>query len=182
MLWRLLACVCLFALLPAAASAHAVGVDCTLRRGIVTVEVFYDDDTAAVKAKVQVVNEKGDVVASGITDKDGRWTFRKPAPGKYEVRADAGAGHRAKKTLNVPGSAPEDAAIGVLGELSMQVEPAERSNRSESTSIGDGPSRAELTRFPWEKTLVSLAIIGGMGGAFMIASQRRKNGNANGTL
>ena len=41
---------------PANAFAHALGVACTLRGDKVEVEVFYDDDTPAQKAKVQVLN------------------------------------------------------------------------------------------------------------------------------
>ena len=79
--------------LPAPVFAHAVGVDCTVRGDKVEVEGFFDDDSPAQKAKVRVVNAKGELIADGITDEKGRWSFRTPAPGKYQVELDAGAGH-----------------------------------------------------------------------------------------
>ena len=83
--------------------AHAVGVSCTIRGAQVEVEAYYDDDSPAIKAMVQVLNAKNEVIATGDTDEKGRWVFAKPGPGKYVIRLDAGAGHRAKATFTVPG-------------------------------------------------------------------------------
>ena len=41
-----------------------------------------------------------------MTDKNGRFTFPLPEPGEYRIVADAGAGHRAKKTLTVTAAEP----------------------------------------------------------------------------
>ena len=150
--WFLLA-VLVLASQPTSAFAHNVGVDCTLRGDKVEVETFYDDDTPAIKAKISVVNAKDEVVAAGVTDANGRWSFAAPIPGKYEVRADAGAGHRAKTTINIPGASAAPTA----------------------GTVNEGRKRAEITGFPWLNVLLGLTIIGGCGAAFLIASYRRRN-------
>lgn len=137
-------------LVPAVAQAHALGIDCKLRDGKVKVEAFYDDDSPAQNAKVQVVNAKEEVVASGTTDAQGLWSFLTPAPGRYEVRVDAGAGHRAKKAIDIP--APT----------------------TQGDTISEGTTRAEFTRIPWLKVLIGLAVIGSLGGAFLLASLIRE--------
>ena len=143
--------IALLALVPAGVMAHAVHVVGTLRTGKVEVETFYDDDTPAIKAKVEVLNAREEIVVSGVTDDKGRWTFDTPPPGKYEVRLDAGAGHRAKCTITVPGIAQ------------TQTEP-------------EGPTREEITRTPWLKVAIGFVVIGGCAGAFLIATLIRKNG------
>ena len=130
-------------------------MDCTLKAGKVEVEVFYDDDTPAQKAKVQVVNAKDEVIANGVTDEKGTWSFAAPPPGIYEVRVDAGAGHRAKKTINVPALEPTD-------------DPPPVARVSEGT-------RAEFTRFPWIQLLIGIVVLGGVGGAFALSTMLRKN-------
>ncbi len=144
------------AIAPTSAFAHALGVDCTLKAGKVNVEAFYDDDSPAQKAKVQVVNAKDEVIANGVTDEKGMWNFAAPPPGRYEVRVDAGAGHRAKKTINVP--VPID-------------EPP-------TATISTGTSRAEFTRFPWLKVLIGVVVLGGVGAAFALSTLLRKNGRS----
>jgi hypothetical protein len=154
---------------PAWASAHALHVDCKLRGDKVHLEAYFDDDTAAAKAKVQVVNVGQEVVADGVTDQEGRWTFATPPPGKYEVRVDAGAGHRAKKAIEVPPPPSNPAALE-----------SETSSTSKEAIVPDGPdgSRLEITRTPWLKVAIGLIIIGGLSGAFLLASMMRKNGKA----
>jgi hypothetical protein len=123
----------------------------------VEVEGFYDDNTPAIKADVQVVNAAaGVIVAQGTTDAAGKWFFATPPPGTYEVRVNAGAGHRAKTTLVVPASTTTAAPS------------------PDGTAVNDGPKRADLTRTPWLKILIGLVIIGGCSVAFLIASLLRK--------
>jgi len=143
---------------PASALAHALGVDCTLRGAKVEVEAFYDDNAPAQKAKVQVVNALDEIIASGVTDATGSWTFATPPPGKYEVRVDAGAGHRAKKTIIVPAAEPEAAIAPPL------------------TIVEEGPTRVEFTRFPWVQVLIGVVVLGGVGAAFAISTMLRRNG------
>jgi hypothetical protein len=135
-------------------------VDCTLRDGKVEVEAFYDDDSPAAKAKVQVVDLNEKVVASGATDASGKWTFAAPPPGRYEVRVDAGAGHRARKKIEVPArAAPPES----------QTTPAPAEN------ITDGQTRADFTRVPWVNVLLGLAILATVGAACALVALWRKN-------
>jgi hypothetical protein len=149
---------------PAWGFAHALHVTCTLARGNVEVESFYDDDTPAIKADVLVVNAKEATLAQGTTNAKGRWSFAAPAPGAYEVRVNAGAGHRAKTTLVVP--PPTTAAAAPMPPAGAE------------TNGNDGMQRADFTRTPWVKILLGLVIIGGCSVAFLIASLWRKNQRA----
>ena len=148
------------AFLPNLAAAHALLVGCNLRDGKVEVEAFYDDDTPAPKARVKVVNAEEQFVAGGETDQKGRWSFAMPAPGKYVVVVNAGAGHRKEKTIELPARPDESMAP------------------NNDATIGDGPKRDDLTRIPWLKIAIGLVIIGGLGGAFLLASMMRKNAKA----
>lgn len=135
---------------PSRLCAHNVGMDCKVRDDKIEVEAFYDDNKPAAKARVYVRNIKEEVVASGLTDENGKWSFVAPAPGNYAVHLDAGAGHRAKADLVVPARTEET-----------------RSNR---------PTRAEFTSIPWLKIAIGLIVIGGLSGAFLIAQRLRKAG------
>ena len=146
----------MLALLPASTYAHNVRVECKIRGDKVEAEAYYDDGTEAAKAKVQVINAEGVEVASGVTDDMGRWSFALPAPGKYVLHLDAGAGHRAKTDLTVP-IASQD--IGTT-------KPPE--------TISEGPPREEFTRTPWLKVAIGLIVIGGLSGAFLLASWMKK--------
>ena len=144
----------------ACADAHAVGVDCFLRGDKVEVEAYYDDDTPARKARVEIVSARADVLVAGMTDDNGRWSCAAPAPGQYEVRIDAGAGHRAKSTITIPGRT-ESPAPGTSPE-------------AQETRISNEPSRAEFTEVPWLKAAIGLVVIGGCAGAFLLASFLRR--------
>jgi hypothetical protein len=154
----IIAVTILLAIAPSA-FAHKLGVVCTFKDGKVEVEAFYDDDSPAQQAKVRVVNAKDEIVASGVTDAKGMWSAAAPPPGTYDVRVDAGAGHRAKKTIIVPAVAPID-------------EPPP------TVTVNTGPSRAEFTQFPWLKVLIGVVVLGGLGGAFAISTAMRKNGRS----
>jgi hypothetical protein len=165
---------------PAWAFAHAVGVSCAIRGDQIEVEAYFDDDSPAVKAKVQVVNANMEIVASGVTDEKGAWNFPRPAPGKYEVRLDAGAGHRAKKTIEVPIATPIECAIGTLQGTGLRVRDTAPAASAGQTTIGAGPTRTEFTRMPWENILIGFGIIGGLSGTFLLVSMLRKTGKAKG--
>jgi hypothetical protein len=133
------------------AFAHALGAECKLTNDTVSIEAYFDDDTSATDAKVVVTDEAGSAVASGRTDKEGRWTFPAPAPGRYRVRVDAGDGHATTVSLRVPGEvkAPTPAA-----------------------TVSEGQTREEFTRTPWVKLGIGLGAIGLMAAGYA-ASRRR---------
>ncbi len=135
--------------LPVVASAHAIGVDARIVGEMVRVEVYFDDDTPAHEAKVEVLDGEKAVMAEGRTDEKGHWTFAKPKPGKYTVRVDAGDGHAAKTVIAIPGEVEE------------------------SKSLSEGPSRESFTG--WQRlacTGVGLAIIAGLTAALRLARRR----------
>jgi hypothetical protein len=156
-----------FLLTPVVALGHGLLVNWKLAGPKVEVQVFYDDNSDAAKAKVQVLNAKEEVVASGVTDDKGKWSFATPAPGMYVVHADAGAGHRAKKQLDLSGAIPVPPKEKATPESKP---PAPQS----SSTVSDGASREELTRTPWLKIVIGLTVIGACSGAFVIAMKVRK--------
>jgi hypothetical protein len=140
-------------IVPQSAIAHNVGLSCKLHGDRMIVEAFYDDDSPAVRAKVRVL--AADVeVAGGLTDDKGAWSCARPAPGKYRIELDAGAGHHAKDAITVPsdGNAPTAAP---------QV-------------IGDAPRREEFTRFPVLGLLYGLLIIAALAAVLLLAAAFRK--------
>ncbi len=129
-----------YALWPATVYAHAVGLQAKLKGETVVVEGYFDDDTPADDAKVTVEDETGKVVLEGKTDDKGVWSFPTPKPGKYKVKLDAGAGHRATTTFTI-------------------VDPAQATATDEQT-VSEGPSRSEFTQTPWAKIALGLGLIG----------------------
>ncbi len=144
-------------LLPAALFAHAVGLEVKLKGDKVTVEGFFDDDTPADDAKVTLVDEADRVVLEGKTDAKGMWTFDKPNPGKYKIKLDAGAGHRATKTLTIESAQPELTAAN-----------------STVQTISDGPTRQEFTSTPWFKIALGLGLIGIVTGLLVLRQRAKK--------
>jgi hypothetical protein len=139
------------------ASAHALYAEAKLRGDTVTVEVFYSDNTPARGAAVTVRDKSGQEVAAGQTDDEGRWSFARPAAGKYEVMADGGAGHR----VRVPITIPSDAVLKTHTPTPDEV------------VVTAGPTREELTRFPWLRAALGVAAIGGLALLLWLANRRR---------
>lgn len=123
--------------LPSVVWAHAIGADARLKDGRVHIESYYDDNTSVSDATVLVVAE-GREVASGKTDGEGRWSFPTPAPGKYRVTIDAGAGHRVTISVTVPTGVPT----------------------SDETPAPVGRQREEFTKFPWMGLTIGLGALG----------------------
>src|SRR5207302_841525 len=81
--------VAVVVLAPARASAHDLRAKVTVGGDTVRVEVGFDDDTPAEKATVTVTDATGAEVAAGKTDGRGVWSFPRPAPGRYTLKATA---------------------------------------------------------------------------------------------
>ena len=133
---------------PSLAQAHALGAEAKLKDGTVYVEAFFDDDSAAIDAKIHVEDEAKKVVAEGRTDKKGRWSFPAPAAGKYRVIVDAGAGHRASVGLTIPGVAATTAPSA----------PPPDQKKAEELVVSDG-TRSEFTGIPWLKVAIGLGVV-----------------------
>ncbi|MCI0638765.1 MAG: carboxypeptidase-like regulatory domain-containing protein [Gemmataceae bacterium] len=132
--------------------AHALGVECSLRGGKVHVEAFYDDDTPAQFALVEIRDSTKMLFANGKTDAKGLWSFEAPPPGNYEVFVNAGAGHAVQKALTVPARTP--------------------TVESPKLVISQGQTREEFTGFPIIKVGIALGTLALFTIAFLIARRR----------
>lgn len=153
--------------LPSAVRAHAIGADCTLQGETVKVEAYYDDDTPARNAKVNVFDAAQKPVAEGRTNAEGVWSFARPPAGDYRVVVNAGAGHRTEQAVQIPPRAAAPAPAATVDEP-PPAPPAE-------VSVSNGASREEFTRFPWLRVLLGLAILGTFGVLFSFRGQRKKD-------
>jgi nickel transport protein len=143
--------------IPHSAWAHALGAECSLKDGKVQVETFFDDDSPAIGARVQVTDEQDKIVAEGKTDALGLWSFPAPAAGKYVVIVDAGAGHRARTPITVP-----------AGQTAPQPDTSPPIN----ATLSDNPRRAEFTRFPYLKVGLGAAGIFLLSAVFLVARKK----------
>lgn len=152
---------------PEIASAHAVDLDARLRGDHVVVEVFFDDNAPASNARVQVVAEDGETIMEGRTDEKGVWSFLTPPPGKYQIAADAGAGHLAKKTITIPPppvTLTNPPATHLGGPMASDPEEI----------VSDGLTRAETTGpRRWLRAGAGLVVIGFLTVALRLAIRKR---------
>jgi len=118
-------CLVLAALLAVTAvpvEAHSVDVDVRVQRDRVELEAYFDDDTPARQARVRLVDATDQLMVAGQADGQGKCSFPLPAPGRYEIQVDAGAGHRRRTSLLIPapGAAPPSEALNAYPELHGQ--------------------------------------------------------------
>jgi len=161
-------------LVPASALAHALRIARPKLVGDkVVIEAYFADGTEAAKAKVEVLNAEKKVIASGDTDDKGRWRFPAPAPGKYMVEVNAGAGHRAGHPFNMPDLAEHSNAAENPPTPGTPATPPAKGD-----SISEGPGKEESTSAPWLKIAIGLTVIGACGGAFVLAMRLKRSGEA----
>jgi hypothetical protein len=130
--------------------AHGLGVSWKEdTSGAILIEAYFDDNTAAASAKVEIVEGDGTVVASGTTDEKGQCRLARPGPGRYRVQVAAEGGHRTHRSLIVPGEASKPAS-------------------------GDGPTREEFTRFPWWPLAIGAGLLVGAAWAVQRRLSRRR--------
>lgn len=140
---------------------HAVDVQCKVQGEHLVIEAYYDDDTPAQEAKVEVVDAAGTVVASGRTDDKGVLRLARPGHGTYTVRVDAGAGHRVKKSMTI-------------GAAGVAPTPTATSPTPPSVIVSEGPSREEATQFPWLRVGLGLGLIGVVCAVLWVRAQSGK--------
>src|SRR5260221_312776 len=146
-------------LVPASAFAHALHVARPKLVGDkVLIEAFFTDGTEAAKSKVQVFSAEDKVIASGDTDDKGKWMFPAPAPGKYLVEVNAGAGHRARHPFNMPDPAGHSKAAESPSTPDKPATPP-----AKGVTISEGSSKEESTSTPWLKIAIGLTVIGACG-------------------
>ena len=149
------------------AEAHALSGQCKLVGNSVELEAYFDDDSPAADAKVRVLDGAKTAITEGRTDAKGRWSFPRPAMGKYVVVIDAGAGHRTEIAVTIP--AGDAAASSADDDCCCCEEPSSSSSPSPSLTVSDGPDRATFTGYLWLKLGIGLAVIGGLAAAFVIS-------------
>jgi hypothetical protein len=152
---------------PGEALAHDLGATCRLRGDLLEVEAYFDDDTVARGAKVQLLDPGKKVIAQGKTDVRGLWSCPRPDPGVYQVTVNAGAGHvtRTRVTIPAPGEQTSSAESGK--------EPPARPKAVDGDVVSEGPSRDEFVRFPWVGLLIGLGVIAAAGLGLWLLINRR---------
>lgn len=111
--------------------AHQLLLETKIEATQVRVEAFFDDDSPADEAAIQVISEGGEVIAKGKTDANGVWYFLRPKTGSYTLKASS-VGHVGKKTLVVP---------------------------EEPKPVETPSTREEQTQTPWAKIGIGLGLI-----------------------
>lgn len=156
---RVLCCFLALLLSPGIVQAHALGVECSLKKdGTILVEAIFEDDLPAIKAQVQVLDSNEKVIASGATDARGLWKFPRPSAGKYQVIVDDGKGHRVETLITVP-------ATGAS---------ASPDSDQQSKTISDGSTRDEfIGRNRWLKAAIGVGAIFLFSFAFLWTRRRR---------
>ncbi len=144
------------------AFAHRVLMAFASRGDQIVVEAFFEGDVPAGMAKVKVVDEVNAVVAEGLTDAKGIWTFAAPKSGDYIVHLDAGAGHRARKKLTVPIVERKSESSPIKGNAKAPSDPPTVESKEEQTST------------PWGSIALGLVIIAGASAAFLLVSRIRQ--------
>jgi hypothetical protein len=129
------------------ALAHKLMLTVTVTGDRVRVEAFHDDDTPADGAAVTVRQGDDPPVAEGKTDEKGVWTFARPAPGAYTVRASS-VGHIAREGLTVDRDP-------------VAADPTEPASQ-----------RDQLTRTPWKNVLIGLGLIAAVCAIVLLVRKR----------
>ena len=112
-------------LIPTAARAHDLRAVVTVAEAV-RVEAFFDDETPAESAEVQVTDAAGAVVATGKTDERGVWTFPCPVPGQYTLAVKS-IGHGTTVAFTVAGT--QEAPVAFTGQ---------RLNKTVALTLGVG--------------------------------------------
>jgi nickel transport protein len=81
--------------------AHKVNLFGYAEGGFIRVEGYFSDGAPTVESKIEGFDPKGELVAQGVTDGDGRFFFPAEATGTYRVAMDSSMGHVAEITVEV---------------------------------------------------------------------------------
>ncbi|MCI5132215.1 MAG: hypothetical protein D3904_12010, partial [Candidatus Electrothrix sp. EH2] len=91
----LLAASMLFLSFASSASAHATTLWCYVENNRVFVEAFFMGGKKVQNANVIVVNDKGEKILDGTTDKEGKFNFEPPYQGDMTVLLKVDNAHNA---------------------------------------------------------------------------------------
>jgi hypothetical protein len=94
MIRQLIGCIVILVVLAGTADAHTLVCQCLANGdGTVTCEPGFSDGSSAAGTRYEII-VKDKIVASGMTDELGEFTFTAPDQ-PYSVRVDGGPGHEA---------------------------------------------------------------------------------------
>ena len=85
--------------LPETVKAHKVNLFAYEEGGIVFTEAYFPDGTPCRNSGITAWDESGTVVAKGLTDEDGLFSFACEKRGSVRIFLNAGDGHGAETTL-----------------------------------------------------------------------------------
>ncbi|MCA9438943.1 MAG: hypothetical protein KC978_24370 [Candidatus Omnitrophica bacterium] len=94
-----------------ASQAHNLEAEIAVDNIQFTVRAFFEDGTPARSASAEVIAPDGQVLAEGVTDSEGRFTFSDELKGKIEVAVEDNTGHREVFPLS-----PAAIALAIKGE------------------------------------------------------------------
>ncbi len=165
---------------------HGLLIEARISSGQLCIEVFFDDDSPAIEATVALLSSNDQTIAQGKTDQKGCWTIPCPAPGTYQITANAGLGHKSKKSISIPDNrqsaismAPPKSTPGSIPNVSTASTARTmlpKNARAPATQrVSDGPTREELQETYWLRVLIGLLIISGvsLAGWLALRSKRR---------
>ena len=127
---------------PQAAWAHKVNVFAWFDGREIVGEAYFSGGRRAQGARVELRDQKGKVVSTTKTGKDGRFHLPAPPPGHYRLRLDAGLGHLAQAPVDVEPVGADSGGRGSPGTSGGSAPPADHGGVS-----GQGlssPSHAAL--------------------------------------
>lgn len=127
---------------PAGAWAHNIDFEWRRVNERLRLDVFFDDDTPAGNARVELFDADGTLLGTATTDAQGKCELPAPVVGHCRLAVDAGGGHRKERTINIA-----DNANSVT-------------------------RREELTSFPWARVAIGVGVIVVVACAFLWSRRR----------
>lgn len=103
--------MCGVVLTPRESFAHGLFTSVEVRKDVVHIEVYFDEDMPAEYAKVVVTNTTGVSYGAGFANENGVFTIPLPEPGEYVVEADC-EGHKVRLNFSVHGNQDSPAKFG----------------------------------------------------------------------
>jgi nickel transport protein len=139
-----------FFLLNPAAPAHRLNVFAYPQGEEIRVESYFSRGSECKNCPVEVLNAAGEAIASGTTDKEGKWSFKPEGREAVKIVVSAGEGHRGEYALleaDFPGAeSPTEPPDSNSPESDWEVEVAEPSHshaHDESVPHTHGPPPLE---------------------------------------
>ena len=98
------------------AQCLAHGIEASFTDGAKSIKFQYDDGTPMSFADITIITPEGKEFQSGLTDRNGNFSFIPDIKGEWKVVVDDGMGHRAEECLIID----EDYSVGGNKEIRFQ--------------------------------------------------------------